>query len=213
MRTARRGDPVTAATFRAEAISLGFIDRESDKMWSKLSQIAVIAGTTPSLIRPDQYSVARQAWVVAIRERLDEVRAKMNAVLGLDEEDWDEPVVAAPPLNWSAGLDRVAQPTPTSAPIAGHARMAEPFGYDDLSGLSADSFWSTTNLAEALPGVPTPLSWTLWRPVLEVSIRGAFGTIGALERSRVVDPAERRERLFDLFHGRAAGRIDFFRDG
>jgi hypothetical protein len=31
-------DPVTAATFRAEAISLGFIERESDKMWAKAAQ-------------------------------------------------------------------------------------------------------------------------------------------------------------------------------
>ena len=43
-------DPLTAAAFRAEAISLGFDERESEKMWSKLAQIAVITGTTPVLI-------------------------------------------------------------------------------------------------------------------------------------------------------------------
>lgn len=39
-------DPLAAAALRAEAISLGFIERESNKMWSKLSQIAVIVGST-----------------------------------------------------------------------------------------------------------------------------------------------------------------------
>jgi integrase len=78
-------DPVTAATFRAEAISLGFIKRESDKMWAKAAQIAVIAGTTPSLIRPDQYAVARQAWVMAIQARWGRLpKSAATPLFGLD---------------------------------------------------------------------------------------------------------------------------------
>ncbi len=78
-------DPITAATFRAEAISLGFIERESDKMWAKLSQIAVIAGTTPSLIRPDQYAPAREAWVVAIQARWGRLpKSAATPLFGLD---------------------------------------------------------------------------------------------------------------------------------
>jgi integrase len=78
-------DPVTAANFHAEAISLGFIQRESDKMWAKLSQIAVIAGTTPSLIVPDQYATAREAWVTAIRHRWGHVpKSAATPLFGLD---------------------------------------------------------------------------------------------------------------------------------
>jgi len=28
-----------------------------------------------------------------------------------------------------------------------------------------DFHWTTTNIGEAIPGVQTPLSWTVWRPV------------------------------------------------
>ncbi|MBA2769797.1 MAG: tyrosine-type recombinase/integrase, partial [Sporichthyaceae bacterium] len=78
-------DPLTAATFRAEAISLGFIDRESDKMWAKLSQIAVIAGTTPALIRPDQYALAREAWVGQVRARWGHLpKSAATPLFGLD---------------------------------------------------------------------------------------------------------------------------------
>jgi len=80
--------------------------------------------------------------------------------------------------------------------------------YDD-EGLDPGAFWSTTNLAEALPGVQTPLSWSLWRPVLEGSLRRGFAAVGALERARVGDPADPAMRIFGLFSGRAAGRIDF----
>lgn len=64
-------DPLTAAAFRAEAISLGFIERESDTMWAKLSQIAVIAGSTAALLTPDHYARARDAFTDAVRERWD----------------------------------------------------------------------------------------------------------------------------------------------
>ena len=82
------------------------------------------------------------------------------------------------------------------------------FDYDD-EGTDPFAFWSTTNLAEAIPGVPTPLSWTVWRPALEMSLRRSFATIGALEHARVADPTDQRERIIGIFAGRAAGRVNF----
>ena len=43
-------DPEQAARFRLQASSLGFDRLEVDKMWSKLAQISVIAGTTPEAL-------------------------------------------------------------------------------------------------------------------------------------------------------------------
>jgi integrase len=78
-------DPLTAATFRAEAISLGFIERESDKMWAKLSQIAVIAGTTAAFITPDDYARARDAFTTAVRERWGRLpKSAATPLFGLD---------------------------------------------------------------------------------------------------------------------------------
>jgi integrase len=58
--------PQTAAAFRAEAASLGFDTLEIHKMWSKLSQIAVIAGCPPDLLTADQYVTARDAFAAAV---------------------------------------------------------------------------------------------------------------------------------------------------
>ena len=43
--------------------------------------------------------------------------------------------------------------------------------------------WTTVNTAEALPGVPTPLGWTMWNHPLERAMRGAFSDIGCLPPS------------------------------
>jgi len=40
------------------------------------------------------------------------------------------------------------------------------------------TFWTTVNAAEALPGVVTPLTWTLYAPVVEISVRTAFAELG-----------------------------------
>jgi integrase len=120
-------DPVTAAAFRVEAVSLGFIEREGDKMWSKLSQIAVIAGTTPSLIRPDQYALARQAWVAAIQARWGRLpKSAATPLFGLDavlfhRGQADEPHPRRKSLSRSAhevDWDNVAQHAPRLAATA-----------------------------------------------------------------------------------------------
>jgi hypothetical protein len=46
-----------------------------------------------------------------------------------------------------------------------------------------DWYWTTTNSFEAIPGVPTPLGWTLWGPCGEETMRRVFHTIGGLPSS------------------------------
>lgn len=72
------------------------------------------------------------------------------------------------------------------------------------------SHWSTTNLAEAYPGVMTPLDWTLVGPATERATRRALGAIGALGSDEEDVPADPDKRIFGVFHGRIASRLDFF---
>jgi hypothetical protein len=55
-----------SATFRTEAASLGCDTLEVDKMWSKLSQISVIAGRQPDLLTAEEYLTARDAFAAAV---------------------------------------------------------------------------------------------------------------------------------------------------
>lgn len=68
--------------------------------------------------------------------------------------------------------------------------------------------WSTTNLAESIPGVPTPLGWSIWYPAGELAVRRTFETIGALSRGEAQMPARREGSLVSIFYGHAAIRVD-----
>lgn len=52
-----------------------------------------------------------------------------------------------------------------------------------------DTFWTTVNAAEALPGVSTPLNWTVFGWPVERAFRGTFADMGVLAASDVVVPA------------------------
>jgi len=82
---------------------------------------------------------------------------------------------------------------------------------DPLHGSSyRKTYWSTTNVAEAMPGVQTPLGWTMWAPICELAIRGAFAATGALPRREVVIPDRAEDRTYNIFYGRAVLQVDFF---
>ncbi len=54
-------------------------------MWSKLAQIAVISGSTPAVITPDDYAQARQAFTDAVRERWGRLpKSAAPPLFGLD---------------------------------------------------------------------------------------------------------------------------------
>ena len=83
------------------------------------------------------------------------------------------------------GADSVAGPTHHEAP--------------------QDHHWTTTNVGEAIPGVQTPLSWTVWRPV-GAALREVGWAVGALTETERGDV----DGLMEVFHGRAAFRLDPF---
>jgi pyruvate,water dikinase len=73
------------------------------------------------------------------------------------------------------------------------------------------TWWTTTNLNEAIPGIATPLTWTFWYLPTERNIRRVFHRFGVLARSERVVPEEIDERFLGIFHGRAAANLNVFR--
>lgn len=72
-----------------------------------------------------------------------------------------------------------------------------------------ESWWSRTLAAEAMPGVLTPMGWSVFGWSAELSMRRAYHAIGALPRSELGIPARPQDRIISVFHGRAAARVDF----
>jgi pyruvate,water dikinase len=73
-----------------------------------------------------------------------------------------------------------------------------------------DGSWSTTNLAEALPGVASPLGWSIWARASDLAARAPFRAMGAIPESDFRYPARSEDRVINLFYGRIAVRVDFF---
>ena len=71
--------------------------------------------------------------------------------------------------------------------------------------------WTTVNLAEGFPGVPTPLSWSVLGRLSELAARGAFARLGALRRSETSVPASVSDRLFRVAAGRPCANLGLFR--
>jgi phosphohistidine swiveling domain-containing protein len=77
-----------------------------------------------------------------------------------------------------------------------------------------DTYWSTCNFGEAVPGVVTPLGWTIWGRGADRSIREAFYRMGSVRRRELVQierfDAEPTRRATSAFYGRVAGNANFF---
>lgn len=64
-----------------------------------------------------------------------------------------------------------------------------------------DASWSSINLAEAVPGVMTPLCASIWVPASELGLRAPFAAMGVLPADQAVIPEDpRRRRLFRAGH-------------
>src|SRR5581483_4924077 len=68
--------------------------------------------------------------------------------------------------------------------------------------------WTRGNLGEALPGVCTPLSWSVFGPPTDLGIRRGFQRIGALRAAEARTPDEIGERFATIVHGWGVGNID-----
>jgi phosphohistidine swiveling domain-containing protein len=76
---------------------------------------------------------------------------------------------------------------------------------------SADTAWSTINAGEAIPGVVTPLTWSFFGDATDRAIKQTFCDMGVMPQSQVRAGAVPEERMWDVFHGRAAANLNMFR--
>jgi pyruvate,water dikinase len=71
--------------------------------------------------------------------------------------------------------------------------------------------WSSGNVAEAFPGVSTPLSWTYFFEATETACRLAFFDMGIFTAGEATMRARVEERHMAIFYGRAASNVDTLR--
>ncbi len=82
--------------------------------------------------------------------------------------------------------------------------------WDNLNDPTADSvLWSTDNMGEAAPGVLSPLGWSLWGHIGEISAREALFQAGALTAAERRLPTEISDRVVRVFCGRMAMQVQF----
>lgn len=72
-----------------------------------------------------------------------------------------------------------------------------------------DASWSSVNLAEAVPGVMTPLCASVWVPASELGLRAPFAAMGVLPANQAAIPERCDQRITGAFYGRMAVRVDF----
>ncbi len=68
--------------------------------------------------------------------------------------------------------------------------------------------WTLTNMSEATPDVLTPMCWSLWTPLGELSARRAWHELGLLPRSMVRLPEDVNGYVMAPFYGRQALNVD-----
>jgi rifampicin phosphotransferase len=112
---------------------------------------------------------------------------------------------ARPETVWS-------QKSPAVVDSASHPKAPQvDEGWDPLHSVSESHLhWTTSNLGEAMPGVLTPLSWTLWARAIERAPREAAYNIGALTRAERRVAHRVNDRATRIFFGRPAIQVEFF---
>lgn len=71
-------------------------------------------------------------------------------------------------------------------------------------------YWTTANVGEAIPGVQTPLSWSVWGRTSERTTRETFRSVGAFADEELPFPAPvpPDDRIVKIFYGRACLKVD-----
>jgi pyruvate,water dikinase len=74
------------------------------------------------------------------------------------------------------------------------------------------AFWTTVNVAEAIPGVPTPMNWSLFGYGGNHSVPRAYYELGILPRAQPRLSPDVADHLSGIFYGRAALNVSRLRE-
>jgi rifampicin phosphotransferase len=77
------------------------------------------------------------------------------------------------------------------------------------SATAAETWWTTSNVGEAMPGVQTPLSWTVWSEGGDRSIRAAAYALGLFTAAERKVPPAVHDRFIRIFNGRVACQVNY----
>jgi pyruvate,water dikinase len=69
--------------------------------------------------------------------------------------------------------------------------------------------WSTVNVGEALPGVATPLGWSIWADIGDQMCRDLSWTLGVFDARERRQPPPGPDRIITAFYGRIAMRMEW----
>ncbi|CDO90331.1 hypothetical protein AWC29_26190 [Mycobacterium triplex] len=72
-----------------------------------------------------------------------------------------------------------------------------------------ETHWSTVNVGEALPGVATPLGWTIWSDIGDRMCRDLSYAIGVFDAAERKQPPPGPDRIITTFFGRIAMRSEW----
>jgi pyruvate,water dikinase len=72
--------------------------------------------------------------------------------------------------------------------------------------------WTTVNLGEVFPGVPTPLNWAVLGSAGECGLRRALHAIGTYRESETAIPSDVALRAIGIMWGRGVANLDVFRE-
>ncbi len=72
-----------------------------------------------------------------------------------------------------------------------------------------ETHWSTVNVGEALPGVATPLGWSIWSDIGDQMCRDLSYTIGVFNAEERRQPLPGPDRIITAFFGRIAMRTEW----
>lgn len=68
--------------------------------------------------------------------------------------------------------------------------------------------WTTANVDEGLPGIVTPLTWSLYFPPTEQTMRDCWVDLGVLPRSQRAVPEDVDQRFLSVAFGHAIANVD-----
>lgn len=142
--------------------------------------------------------------LAALGERIETAFGRpMDVEWAIDNERRVHLVQARPETVWSR--------RPTRAEVAAVTGVTDdwdPLVYASPPGIH----WAVSNLGEAIPGVQTPLSLSLWVRASEHALRESAFQIGVLPASEREVPAAATDYFVRPFYGRPAIRATFFSD-